>query len=238
MNTDYSAWMLIVNASFVVKAVMFVLLLFSIISWGFIFERYFVLRRAKRSLRAFRERLDGGADFDKLYEYSVAKKNYATGFELVIREGFQEFSKLFHAGCTDKRALIENASAAMSNAIAREQTSLESKLPFLASAGSISPYIGLFGTVWGIMTSLSDLSTVAHATVSMVAPGISEALIATAMGLIVAIPAWLAYNRFLAAVEYIISEYEVMMGSCLVFLRRKTFIAQQTKGKAAIYDKV
>ena len=236
MSMDYSIYSLVVGASPVVKAVMGILAIMSLLSWTFIFQRWFVLQRARKFLSNFTSRIEQGSDFDKLFEYSSAKKNFAEGFELVLREGFREYSRLLQHGCHDPKALLEGAERSMFVAISREQNTLEKHLSFLATVGSISPYIGLFGTVWGIMASLKSLGTVAQATLSMVAPGISEALIATAMGLLAAIPAWFAYNRYTSLVQNIINEYQILAEDCLTFLHRKSY--SRTVNKSAKLEQV
>jgi biopolymer transport protein TolQ len=202
---------LIINASILVQAVMAILFLASAISWVMIIQRGMYLSAAQRDFRQFEETFWSGIDLNSLYrEISEQQdENVApTGIENIFRAGFGEFNRLVRLEKPDPDAVIESTDRAMRIALSREEESLGTHLPFLASVASVSPYIGLFGTVWGIMNSFRGLAMVQQATLATVAPGISEALIATAMGLFAAIPAVIAYNRYAALAERMNTSYE------------------------------
>ncbi len=202
---------LIMNASILVQAVMAILFLASAISWVMIIQRGMYLSAAQRDFRQFEETFWSGIDLNSLYrEISEQQdENVApTGIENIFRAGFGEFNRLVRLEKPDPDAVIESTDRAMRIALSREEESLGTHLPFLASVASVSPYIGLFGTVWGIMNSFRGLAMVQQATLATVAPGISEALIATAMGLFAAIPAVIAYNRYAALAERMNTSYE------------------------------
>ena len=201
---------LITNASILVQAVMAVLFLMSVLSWIMIVQRGLFLNAAQRNFREFEDTFWSGVDLNKLYlELSERAKEDGAGdgIENVFRAGFREFTRLAQIDKADLDAVMEGTDRAMRVALSREEEKLSTHLPFLASVASVSPYIGLFGTVWGIMNSFRGLAMVQQATLATVAPGISEALIATAMGLFAAIPAVIAYNRYAAQVETINGSY-------------------------------
>ena len=202
---------LILNASVLVQAVMAILFLASAISWVMIIQRGMYLSAAQRDFRQFEETFWSGIDLNSLYREisEQQEENVApTGIENIFRAGFGEFNRLVRLEKPDPDAVIESTDRAMRIALSREEESLGTHLPFLASVASVSPYIGLFGTVWGIMNSFRGLAMVQQATLATVAPGISEALIATAMGLFAAIPAVIAYNRYSALAERMNTSYE------------------------------
>lgn len=202
---------LILNASVLVQAVMAILFLASAISWVMIIQRGMYLSAAQRDFRQFEETFWSGIDLSSLYREisEQQEENFApTGIENIFRAGFGEFNRLVRLEKPDPDAVIESTDRAMRIALSREEESLGTHLPFLASVASVSPYIGLFGTVWGIMNSFRGLAMVQQATLATVAPGISEALIATAMGLFAAIPAVIAYNRYAALAERMNTSYE------------------------------
>jgi|TARA_B110000444_G_scaffold78713_1_gene74418 biopolymer transport protein TolQ len=202
---------LILNASVLVQAVMAILFLASAISWVMIIQRGMYLSAAQRDFRQFEETFWSGIDLSSLYrEISDQQEENVspTGIENIFRAGFGEFNRLVRLEKPDPDAVIESTDRAMRIALSREEESLGTHLPFLASVASVSPYIGLFGTVWGIMNSFRGLAMVQQATLATVAPGISEALIATAMGLFAAIPAVIAYNRYAALAERMNTSYE------------------------------
>ena len=187
---------------------MVLLLITSIISWIVIFERYFNLNRIKRANKIFEEQFWSGKDLRKIYLELEEHEGELIGMEHIFHQGFKEFTRLRQQKDTDADRIMQNVQRSMRVAMSREEERLEMHLAFLATVGSTSPYIGLFGTVWGIMNSFRSLATVQQASLSIVAPGISEALIATAMGLFAAIPAVIAYNRFSAQVEIIMNRLE------------------------------
>jgi len=205
-----SIWHLVANASLLVQLVMALLLLASVVSWYMIVRRGIYQERAKRAMVAFERQFWSGIDLTQLYRQGngTANRGATDGIENIFRAGFKEFSRLRQQPGTGNDVVMEGAQRAMRVALAREEEKLEENLPFLASVASVSPYIGLFGTVWGIMNSFRGLANVHQATLATVAPGISEALVATAMGLFAAIPAVLAYNRFAARAEQLKANYE------------------------------
>jgi len=210
IDTEMTIWSLIAGASGVVQAVMALLMLASVISWVLIFQRAIYLYRAKNLARSFEDEFWSGIDLRQLYTDGSARmdgKWVPMGMEVIFRAGFKEFNRLSKKENQTREGIMDGAQRSMRIAIAREQDELEKHLPFLASVASVSPYIGLFGTVWGIMSSFRGLAAVHQATLATVAPGISEALVATAMGLFAAIPAVLAYNRFSAKADSLSSIY-------------------------------
>ena len=208
MQNDLQVWQLIWEASWMVKMVMLILLAASVSSWMIIFRKRQVLANAEKGADDFEERFWSGTDLTKLYE-SVSRDNAGnSGMERLFEAGFREFSRMRDQGRVSPGVMVEAAQRGMRIALAKETDRLEEHLSYLATVGSTSPYIGLFGTVWGIMTSFHQLANVSQATIAMVAPGISEALIATAMGLFAAIPAVIAYNRYSNQVERLEMRYD------------------------------
>lgn len=210
MNDSISIWSLIVEASLVVQIIMAILVLLSLTSWLIIIQRGISLRRATTEAEAFEENFWSGLDLRQVYADGaerLAEGKPLNGLEAVFRAGFKEFNRLRKKEGYNATMVIEGVQRAMRIAISHEQSALERHLPFLASVASVSPYIGLFGTVWGIMNSFRGLATASQATLATVAPGISEALVATAMGLFAAIPAVLAYNRYAADVDTLLNSY-------------------------------
>ncbi len=220
MTEHLSLWSLIANATVLVQFVMSLLFIASIISWVMIVQRGLYLRTASRNLREFEDNFWSGIDLNQLYHDSGAS-NAAEGLSSVFRAGYREFNRLTQQSSADSEAVMEGAERSMRVALSREEEKLNRNLPFLASVASVSPYIGLFGTVWGIMNSFRGLANVQQATLATVAPGISEALIATAMGLFAAIPAVLAYNRYSASADSIFSSYETFSEEFSSILHRR-----------------
>lgn len=208
MGTDQSVLMYFVNAGFVVKFVMLLLLAASIMSWTMIFQRISFLKKLRESNFGFEETFWSGTDLSKVYAELSDEEYVPEGLESIFHAGFHEYARLHKQPGINANAVLEGTQRAMRVARSREIDKLEQHLSFLATVGSTSPYVGLFGTVWGIMTSFQALSGVQQASIAMVAPGISEALVATAMGLFAAIPAVIAYNRFANSAERIINEYD------------------------------
>ncbi|GBG13901.1 biopolymer transport protein TolQ [Novimethylophilus kurashikiensis] len=221
MEQDLSVITLITGASVPVQAVMGILLLGSLVSWWYIFLKVFTLSRAEREAVEFERAFWTGGDLTKLYDSITAGRRTVQGMASIFEAGFKEYARLKKQGMTDVSNLTESARRAMKAAYNREMDDLDAHLPFLASVGSVSPYIGLFGTVWGIMNAFRGLANVAQATLAHVAPGIAEALIATAIGLFAAIPAVIAYNRFAANVDRIAVRYESFMEEFTNILQRK-----------------
>ena len=229
MNQDQlSLWHLIINASFLVQIVMLLLFIASVVSWMLIIQRGLFQLSAKSSFDAFEKLFWSGIDLTQLYRQGNGKasRNSTDGVENIFRAGFKEFTRLRQQGSTDPDAIMEGTQRSMRVALAREEDKLEAYLPFLASVASVSPYIGLFGTVWGIMNSFRGLANVQQATLATVAPGISEALVATAMGLFAAIPAVLAYNRFAARAENLVGKYETFADEFSSILHRQVHSKQ------------
>ena len=220
MSTDLSLLTLISEASLLVQAVMLILLAISVFSWTLVFKKRAELIEAKNDADSFEDKFWSGNELNKLYEDISARPHANRGMEGIFEVGFKEFVRLKKVS-PDSPVLLEGAQRVMRISLAREIDKLEESLSFLATAGSISPYIGLFGTVWGIMNSFMALGEVQQATLSMVAPGIAEALIATAMGLFAAIPAVVAYNRYSNQVERLISRYDTFLEEFSSILQRQ-----------------
>jgi biopolymer transport protein TolQ len=220
LTADLSLIHLIANASFLVQLVMLALLLASVASWTLIFRKRALLRAARRAAEDFEERFWSGKDLVTLYNRITAKHYSPKGMEKIFEAGFREYARLRKQDL-QPREVLEGTQRAMRVALSREMDQLEAHLSFLATVGSTSPYIGLFGTVWGIMNSFRALGNVHQATLAMVAPGIAEALIATAMGLFAAIPAVIAYNRYANDVERLGNRYDVFMEEFSALLQRQ-----------------
>lgn len=206
MAGEISILGLLIEASFVVQLVMLILLGMSVMSWTMIFRRRKALSEAVVDAKKFEDRFWSGVDLSKLYN-EVSARAANNGLEALFKAGFKEFARLHKTNSRQPAAVMEGTQRAMRVGLSREVERLEMHLPFLATVGSISPYIGLFGTVWGIMNSFIALGAVEQASLAMVAPGIAEALIATAIGLFAAIPAVIAYNKFSHQVEMLESSY-------------------------------
>ena len=213
---------LVLHASVPVQLVMVLLLFASIASWVIIFRKKRVLDRAEREADHFEEQFWSGAELSKLYAGASERNRKLEGLEAIFEGGMREFNRTRQRRGADARMELEGAQRAMRVSTSREMDGLEQNLEFLASVGSISPYVGLFGTVWGIMISFQGLANVKEATIATVAPGISEALIATAMGLFAAIPAVWAYNRFATRAERIAVRYETFSEEFSSILQRQT----------------
>lgn len=207
MHDSLSFWSLIANAGLVVQAVMLILLAASAASWAIIVQRFQLFRRSTRLQKEFEEEFWSGVDLSQLYKRPTDPLDMS-GSEAIFRAGFKEYSRLRQQVGADADAVMEGCTRAMKVALSREEEKLDRHLPFLATVGSTSPYIGLFGTVWGIMNSFRSLANVQQATIATVAPGISEALIATAIGLFAAIPAVMAYNRYAEKSDYLLKQYQ------------------------------
>ncbi|MCB1787218.1 MAG: protein TolQ [Chromatiaceae bacterium] len=207
-STDLSFVSLILNASLIVQLVMALLVLASVLSWTIIFDRSRVLKRALQEVEDFEERFWSGGDLGDLYRSIDRDRDSLRGSGAVFHAGFREFARLRESPGVEPMALVEGARRAMRVAMSREIDTLENHLAFLATVGSTSPYVGLFGTVWGIMNAFHALGNVKQATLNLVAPGIAEALIATAMGLFAAIPAVVAYNKYANSVQRLENRYD------------------------------
>jgi len=217
---DLSIISLITHASVLVQVVMLLLLVVSIMAWTIIFNKSKALKQAQVELESFEDRFWSGGDLNRLYEQSNVHSE-SRGLERIFKAGFKEFIKLRQQSGPDPMAVVEGAQRIMRVKLNREADDLELSLGFLATVGSTSPYVGLFGTVWGIMNAFRALGNVQQATLAMVAPGIAEALIATAMGLFAAIPAVVAYNRFRTDVERLVSRYDSFVDEFTSILQRQ-----------------
>lgn len=198
---------LFLNASIVVKSVIILLLLASIISWMVIFERWLYINKVSQEFLAFESRFWSESGLEALLAESQEEGHQTIGAEYLFQIGFLDYKRLKNENI-DSETIMSSVQRNMRAALAKEQTLLEKHLPFLATVASVSPYIGLFGTVWGIMNSFRGLAGSSQATLSAVAPGISEALIATAIGLFAAIPALIAYNKFISESDSLVSSME------------------------------
>jgi biopolymer transport protein TolQ len=221
VGTDLSIASLILGASALVKFVMLLLLAASVSSWTLIFSKHRQMQLAKREIAEFEDEFWSTEDLTRLFNRVAAQTEDATGMERIFESGFREFARLRKRGGLDTTDILDGAGRAMKVTVNRELEALENHLPTLATIGSISPYVGLFGTVWGIMNSFQSLGNVHQATLAMVAPGISEALVATAMGLFAAIPAVVAYNRFASDIDRIFGRYDIFAEEFLAILRRQ-----------------
>ncbi len=221
MSTDLSILHLVLGASPVVQAVLALLLLVSVVSWTMIFNRRSVLRQAQRAATAFEDRFWSGGELSSLYRSIAAEDERVRGMAAIFEAGFREFARLRKQPGVEAAAQVEGAQRAMRVALSREEDYLEHHLSFLATVGSTSPYVGLFGTVWGIMNAFRALGNVHQATLAMVAPGIAEALVATAMGLFAAIPAVVAYNRFSSDMERLSNRYDNFLEEFSTILHRQ-----------------
>lgn len=221
MNQELDYLQLVLHASLPVQLVMLALIAASVWSWMIILRKKQMLDRAHKEASQFEERFWGGADLASLFREQSARGDALSGLASVFEAGFREFARMRTRKSADADAQIDGAQRAMRVAATREVDRLERNLDSLATIGSISPYIGLLGTVWGIMVAFHGLSQVQEATIAMVAPGISEALIATAMGLFAAIPAVIAYNRYATKVDRISSRYDTFQEEFSQILQRQ-----------------
>ena len=222
VDNDMSIFTLVVGASLPVQMVLVVLLITSLFSWWYIFIKVATIKRAETGADDFENAFWTGGDLNKLFEGLSASRRKPQGMASIFEAGFKEYARHKQQVRMDVSDIMESSRRAMRAAYNRELDDLDAHLPFLASVGSVSPYIGLFGTVWGIMNAFRGLSNVAQATLSQVAPGIAEALVATAIGLFAAIPAVIAYNRFASSVDRLSVRYESFMEEFTNILQRKS----------------
>jgi biopolymer transport protein TolQ len=222
VTQDLDIWTLILHASIVVKVVMGLLVLVSFMSWMFIFQKWFSIRRANAQTDKFEREFWSGNDLNALYQGAVQHRHSIGNLERIFEAGFREFAKLRSGQrAADASDMVDGARRAMRATFQREMDFLERHLSFLASTGSVSPYVGLFGTVWGIMHAFRSLANVQQATLAQVAPGIAEALVATAIGLFAAIPAVVAYNRYSHDIERLANRFESFMEEFSNILHRQ-----------------
>ena len=219
MTEQISIFELISNACLLVQIVMLLLAIASVVSWMMIFQRWLFLRRALNEVDSLEDHFWSGIDLREFYGELSSEENL-NGIETIFVSGFREYTRLSEQAGMDADAIMQGVQRSMRVALNREEARLETHLPFLATVGSTSPYVGLFGTVWGIMNSFRSLANMSQATLASVAPGISEALVATAMGLFAAIPAVIAYNRYAAKVDSIMKRYEAFAEEVTTILHR------------------
>jgi biopolymer transport protein TolQ len=231
MNSDLSIVQLVLHASFVVQAVMALLLLVSVASWAAIFSKLFALKRVRELNERFERDFWSGANLNTLYQ-AASQKGQASGpMERIFASGLREYQKLRERRISDAGTLLDGARRAMRASFQREMDVIETNLSFLASVGSVSPYVGLFGTVWGIMHAFTGLASLQQVTLATVAPGIAEALVATAIGLFAAIPAVVAYNRFARDIDRVANMLETFIEEFSNILQRN--IGAQPAGAQA-----
>lgn len=221
VTTDLSIFKLMLDASIVVQLVMLILILASLFSWTLIFVKGLTFKRSRDAADQFERRFWSGAELGELYKRVSARRGKVTGMEAIFESGFREYVHLHKQGNVDPMSVLEGAQRAMRVALNREIEELEMHLSFLATVGSTSPYIGLFGTVWGIMNSFHAIGQMQNATIAAVAPGISEALVATAMGLFAAIPAVIGYNRYSNDLERLVARYDIFVEEFSTILQRQ-----------------
>jgi biopolymer transport protein TolQ len=222
MNQDFSIVTLVLHASLVVQLVMAGLLATSLASWAVIFGKLFALRRVRADNQAFENEFWGGSNLNALYAEATQGDAPAAPMERIFAAGMREFLKLRERRLADGSAWLDGARRAMRASFQRELDAIESHLSFLASVGSVSPYVGLFGTVWGIMHAFVGLANLKQVSLATVAPGIAEALVATAIGLFAAIPAVIAYNRYARDIDRIAIDLETFIEEFSNILHRNT----------------
>lgn len=220
MNQDLDILQLVMHASLVVQLVMALLMLVSIASWSAIFRKIFALQRVKSLNEVFEREFWSGSSLNELYTTAASKGVNSGPMERIFASGMREFQKLRERRVSDVATLMDGARRAMRASFQREMDEVESNLSFLASVGSVSPYVGLFGTVWGIMHAFTGLAALQQVTLATVAPGIAEALVATAIGLFAAIPAVIAYNRFARDLDRIAISHETFIEEFSNILQR------------------
>ena len=220
MNQDFSIIHLLLNASWVVQAVVAILLMVSITSWTAIFRKIIAIGRIKDLNETFERDFWSGASLNELFAAAAQNAKLSGPMERIFASGMREYQKLRERRINDTSMLMDGARRAMRASYQREMDAIESNLSFLASVGSVSPYVGLFGTVWGIMHAFTGLASMQQVTLAKVAPGIAEALVATAIGLFAAIPAVLAYNRFARDIDRISNKLETFIEEFSNILQR------------------
>ncbi len=221
MNHDLSIIQLVLGASWVVQLVMALLVGVSVASWAAIFRKIFALRRVKGLNEAFEREFWSGTTLNDLYAAAAQNARSAGPMERIFASGMREYQKLRERRIQDPSVLLDGARRAMRASYQRELDAVESHLSLLATAGSVSPYVGLFGTVWGIMHAFTGLASLTQVTLATVAPGIAEALVATAIGLFAAIPAVVAYNRYSYDIERLANRFESFMEEFSNILHRQ-----------------
>ena len=221
VTTDLSLLALVSQASLLVKLVMLLLLVVSLVSWWFIFRKAFILRDTRRRSEDFERTFWSGPDLNQLFQSIVGGKRAASSMDRIFEAGFREFVKLRRQTGMSVAVVMDGTRRAMRATYQREMDYLDSHLSFLATVGSVSPYVGLLGTVWGIMNAFRGLANVQQATLGQVAPGIAEALIATAIGLFAAIPAVIAFNHYARDIDQLATRFETFMEEFSNILQRQ-----------------
>ncbi len=221
METDQSIIHLVLNASFIVQLVMLLLLLASLASWAIIFKKTSQIKRLEKSAEDFEDDFWSVGDMNRLHHDWGGSDDSVEGMAAIFVAGYREYTRLAKKGDVARSEMLDGVQRAMRVVLNREIDEIETHLPFLATVGSTAPYVGLFGTVWGIMNSFRSLGAMKQVTIATVAPGISEALVATAMGLFAAIPAVIAYNRLATSAERLGSRYEIFMEEFLGIINRQ-----------------
>ena len=222
METDMSLIGLVSRASMLVQLVLLALLAASLMSWVMIFIKHKVLKLARKDALSFEDQFWSGINLADLYNRIKRKDVELRGMARIFESGFAEYIRIHKRASSNTEMMLAGVQRSMKVSLAREEEKLESNLSLLATIGSISPYVGLFGTVWGIMRSFTALGSVQHASLAMVAPGIADALIATAMGLFAAIPAVIAYNRYAERVDRLVGSYENFAEEFATILQRQS----------------
>ena len=220
MTHDLSIVQLMLNASWVVQAVVVLLVVMSVVSWAAIFRKVFAIRRVRAHNEIFEREFWSGTNLNDLYQAAAQSARHGGPMERIFASGMREYQKLRERRITDNGALLDGARRAMRASFQRELDALETNLSFLGTVGSVAPYVGLFGTVWGIMHAFTGLASLAQVTLATVAPGIAEALVATAIGLFAAIPAVVAYNRFAHDIDRVANAMETFMEEFSNILQR------------------
>ncbi|MEK9649018.1 MAG: protein TolQ [Gammaproteobacteria bacterium] len=223
MNESLNLWSLVMNASWLAQLVMLSLFVISVMSWVIIVQKWIIISDAEKEVFGFEKRFWSGMDLSQLYREGTGKQGGVSviGMENLFRSGFKEFTRLRQQPGIDSDAVMEGSQRAMRVALAREEKVLERHLPILSTVASVSVYLGLFGTVWGIMNTFVSLANQSQASLAVVAPGIADALLATEMGLFAAIPAAIAYNRYAAKVDSVIHSYQTFMDEFSSILHRQ-----------------
>ena len=225
-NEGLALFSILRDASVIVQFVMLLLLAASLVSWTMIFRKWSMLKAAARAAERFESRFWSGGNLNQMFKELSQQEETITGMDSMFVSGFKEYARLEKQKGIQPMDILEGVQRAMRVALTREMEYLDTNLSFLATVGSISPYVGLFGTVWGIMNSFHSLSGAQQATIASVAPGIAEALIATAMGLFAAIPAVVAYNRYSNDVERLVTRYQIFAEEFASILQRQAFMSK------------
>ena len=230
MNQDLSILHLVLNASLVVQLVMLLLMVISVSSWAAIFRKLFALKRVNALNDEFEREFWSGTSLNDLFAGAAQNAKSSGSMERIFASGMREYHKLHEKQITDASTLMDGARRAMRASFQREMDVVEINLSFIASVGSVSPYVGLFGTVWGVMHSFTGLASLQQVTLATVAPGIAEALVSTAIGLFAAIPAVVAYNRFARDIDRIAIKLETFIEEFSNILQRNVG-AQSASGR-------